>query len=114
MWLGAPGHWGEAGIGPGTICQMQLIPESGHPNPEYCCLYIGSAPHLWSPLGVPFLNCPCWSTIGWPAGTECLLGSVWRISPSTGSNGVSIAIEWDECIFAHRALVSLGKLGVQV
>ena len=40
--------------------------------------------------------------------------SVLRISPSTGSNGVSIAIEWDECAFIHGALVSLERLGVQV
>ena len=36
------------------------------------------------------------------------------ISPSTGSSGVSIAIEWDECEFDHRALVSLERLDVQV
>ena len=52
--------------------------------------------------------------IGWPGGTEGLVGSVLRISPSTGSTGVSIAIEWGECEFDHRALVSLERLGVQV
>ena len=91
IWLGAPGHWCVAGIGPGTKCQMQLIPASGHPNPEYCCLCTGSAPHLWSLLGLK---------VYW--------------NQSTGSNGVSIAIEWDECEFDHRALVSLERLGVQV
>ena len=65
-------------------------------------------------MGLPFVNCPCWSIIGWPGGTEGLVGSVLRISPSTGSTGVSIAIEWDECEFDHRALVSLERLGVQV
>ena len=43
-----------------------------------------------------------------------LLESVLRISPSTGTSRVSIAIEWDECEFDHRALVSLERLGVQV
>ena len=66
------------------------------------------------PIGTPLLNCPCWSTIGWPGGTEGLVESVLRISPSTGSSGVSIAIEWDEWAFDHRALVSLERLGVQV
>ena len=93
---------------------MQLDPANGHPNPEYCCLYTGSTPHLWSLLGLPFVNFPCWSTIGWPGGTEGLVGSVLRISPSTGSTGVSIAIEWDEYEFDRRALVSLERLGVQV
>ena len=81
---------------------MQLIPASGHPSPEYCCLCTGSTPHLWSLLGLPFVNCPCWSTIGWPGGTEGLVESVSRMSPSTDSSGVSIAIEWDECEFDHR------------
>ena len=89
-------------------------PASGHPSPEYCCLCTGSTPHLWSLLGLPFINFPCWSTLGWPGGTEGLVESVLRISPSTGSTGVSIAIEWDECEFDHRALVSLERLGVQV
>ena len=40
--------------------------------------------------------------------------SVLRINPSTDSTGVSIAIEWDECEFDHRALVPLERLGVQV
>ena len=40
--------------------------------------------------------------------------AVLRISPSIGSNGIPIAIEWDECAFDHRALVSLERLGVQV
>ena len=93
---------------------MQLIPASGHPSPEYYCLCTGSTPHLWSLLGLPFVICPCWSTIGWPGGTEGLVGSVLRISPSTDSTGVSIAIEWDEFEFDHRALVSLERLGVQV
>ena len=75
-------------------------PASGHPSPEYCCLYTGSTPHLWS--------------LGWPGGTEGLVGSVLRISPSTDSTGVSIAIEWDECEFDHSALVSLERLGFQV
>ena len=89
---------------------MQFIPASGHPNPEYCCLCTGSTPHLWSLLGLPCLNCPCWSTIGWPGGTEGLVESVLRISPSAASSGVSIAIEWDECEFDHKALVSLERL----
>ena len=89
---------------------MQLIPASGHPSPEYCCLCTGSTPHLWSLLGLPFVNGPCWSTIGWPGGTEGLVESVLRISPSTDSS----AIEWDKCEFYHRALVSLERLGVQV
>ena len=47
----APGHWCVVGIGPGTKCQMQLIPASGHPSPEYCCMCTGS-----TPLGVQVLG----------------------------------------------------------
>ena len=84
---------------------MQLIPASGHPTLSTAvCVQVVF--HI--------LNCPCWSTIGWPGGTEGLLESVLRIYPSTGSSGVSIAIEWDECEFDHRALASLERLGVKV
>ena len=39
IWLEAPGHWCVVGISRGTKRQMQLIPASWHPNPEYCPVY---------------------------------------------------------------------------
>ena len=66
------------------------------------------------PIGTPLRKLSLLATLGWPGGTEGLVESVLRISPSTDSTGVSIAIEWDECEIDHRALVSLERLGVQV
>ena len=66
------------------------------------------------PIGTPLRKLSLLATLGWPGGTEGLVESVLRISPSTDSTGVSIAIEWDECKFDHRALVSQERLGVQV
>ena len=62
-------------------------------------------------IGTPLRKLSLLATLGWPEG---LVESVLRISPSTDSTGVSIAIEWDECEFDHRALVSQERLGVQV
>ena len=57
------------------------------------------------PIGTPLRKLSLLVTpLGWPGGTEGLVESVLRISPSTDSTGVSIAIEWDECEFDHRAL----------
>ena len=66
------------------------------------------------PIGTPLRKLSLLATLGWPGGTEGLVESVLRISPSTDSTGVSIAIEWDESEFDHRALVSQERLGVQV
>ena len=66
------------------------------------------------PIGTPLRKLSLLATPGWPGGTEGLVESVLRISPSTDSTGVSIAIEWDECEFDHRALVCQERLGVQV
>ena len=65
------------------------------------------------PIGTPLRKLSLLATLGWPGGTEGLVESVLRISLSTDSTGVSIAIEWEECEFDHRALVSLER-GVQV
>ena len=66
------------------------------------------------PIGTHLRKLTLLATLGWPGGTEGLVESVLRISPSTDSTGVSIAIERDECEFDHRALVSQERLGVQV
>ena len=81
-WLEASRHWCVVGWHwnhvPG---QMHLVPASGYPNCEYCCLCTCIIPHPWSLLRCPSKDVSGQTTIfGWLYGYGNLLEQVWKTS----------------------------------
>ena len=54
------------------------------------------------PIGTPLQKLSLLATLGWPGGTEGLVESVLRISPSTNSTGVSIVLKVEHVVGAHE------------